>query len=406
MTGARYNGWIVVATCFVALAFTFGARSSVSMVLPFWQSELGWTGAQSAKGASLVLVMMAVGSPVAGNLMDRYGARPVFATGLMALALGIGGTAFATEPVQYYLLFGLVGGTGWAAVSLPLVTAAVSRYFARKRGLAIGLAVSGASGGQLPVLSLLGFMIASVGWRNSYLMLGAAMAALSLLVILRFRPPPENAPAPLSAAAAGDGSLPDRLKFLFRERTFLLLLAAFTLCGFTTAGIIDVYFIPYALTCGFTLVEGSAAYGIHGLGNLAGVILFSWMADHVHRPRLLAGLFFCRAVAFLVLLFIAADISVLFLFAAVFGILNFATFPVIANIVATHIGLRVVGLTLGLLFGGHSLGAAVGVVLGGRIFDLTARYDELWWIAIALAALAGVFSLLVPERHSHAVSAA
>ena len=335
MTGATRTGWIVVATCFVALAFTFGARSSVSMVLPFWQSELGWTGAQSSAGASLVLVMMAVGSPVAGNLMDRYGARPIFAAGLIALALGIGGTAFAARPLHYYLLFGLVGGAGWAAVSLPLVTAAVSRYFARKRGLAIGLAVSGASGGQLPVLSLLGVMIASVGWRTSYLILGAAMAALSLLVVLRFRPPPENPPAP-AAAGAGGGPLSDRLKSLFRERTFLLLLAAFALCGFTTAGIIDVYFIPYALACGFTLVEGSAAYGVHGIGNLAGVVLFSWMADHVHRPRLLASMFFCRALAFVVLLFIAADISVLFLFAALFGVLNFATFPVIANIVATR----------------------------------------------------------------------
>lgn len=35
------RGWIVVAICFVAMALTFGARSSVSMVLPFWQSELG-----------------------------------------------------------------------------------------------------------------------------------------------------------------------------------------------------------------------------------------------------------------------------------------------------------------------------------------------------------------------------
>ena len=401
MTGARRTGWIVVATCFVALAFTFGARSSVSMVLPFWQSELGWTGAQSSAGASLVLVMMAAGSPVAGNLMDRYGARPIFAAGLIALALGIGGTSFATEPLHYYLLFGLVGGAGWAAVSLPLVTAAVSRYFARKRGLAIGLAVSGASGGQLPVLSLLGVMIASIGWRTSYLILGAVMAALSLLVVLRFRPPPENPPASAVAASGGD-SLPDRLKSLFRERTFLLLLAAFALCGFTTAGIIDVYFIPYALTCGFTLVEGSAAYGVHGIGNLAGVVLFSWMADHVHRPGLLAGMFFCRAVAFVALLFIATDISVLFLFAALFGVLNFATFPVIANIVATHIGLRVMGLTLGLLFGGHSLGAAIGVMLGGWIFDLTARYDGLWWIAIALAALAGGFALLVPERRAAA----
>ncbi len=371
------------------------------MVLPFWQSELGWTGAQSSAGASLVLVMMAVGSPVAGR--DRYGAQPIFAAGLIALAAGIGGTAFAAEPLHYYLLFGLVGGAGWAAVSLPLVTAAVSRYFVRGRGLAIGLAVSGASGGQLPVLSLLGVMIASLGWRTSYLILGAAMAALSLLVLLRFRPSPENPPPP-AAAAAGDGSLSDRLKSLFRERTFLLLLAAFALCGFTTAGIIDVYFIPYALTCGFTLVEGSAAYGAHGIGNLAGVVLFSWMADHVHRPRLLASMFFGRALAFVVLLFVAADISVLFLFAALFGVLNFATFPVIANIVATHIGLRVMGLTLGLLFGGHSLGAATGVLLGGWIFDLTARYDGLWWIAVALAALAGVFALLVPERRAVAAA--
>ena len=61
-----------MATCFVALACAFGVRSSAGMVLPFRQSELGWTGAQSSKGASLVLIMMAVGSPVAGR--NRYGA--------------------------------------------------------------------------------------------------------------------------------------------------------------------------------------------------------------------------------------------------------------------------------------------------------------------------------------------
>ncbi len=84
---------------------------------------------------------------------------------------------------------------------------------------------------------------------------------------------------------------------------------------------------------------------------------------------------------------------VLFLFAALFGVLNFATFPVIANIVAT----RLAGLTLGLLFGGHSLDAATGVLLG----DLRPR-DGLWWVA--LAAVAGVFALLVPERRAVAAA--
>ena len=406
----RRRGWVVVAICFIALSFTFGARSSVSMVLPLWVQELEWSATQVSTGASLVLVMMALGSPIAGNLMDRFGARIVMACGLLALALGVGATSYVTDAIYYYILFGIVGGVGWASVSIPMVTAAVSGYFVKFRGLAIGIGVSGASGGQLPILTLLGIMIAALGWRQSYQILAVVMAAMAVLVLLRFKPPVDDPENRVQVAAAPENdALFDRLKFLFANRTFLLLLGAFSLCGFTTAGVIDVYFIPYAISCGFSLVEGSFAYGIHGLGNLAGVILFSWMADHVNRPRLLASMFFLRAAAFVLLLFISVDFSVLVVFAAIFGILNFATFPVIANIVATHIGVRIIGLTLGLLFGGHSLGAAIGVVIGGWMFDIFAKYDFVWWLSVGLAALAGIFAILVKETRdpsSKAVPAA
>ena len=379
------------------MAFTFGARSSVSMLLPIWQEELDWLGSQAARGASIVLIMMALLSPVAGNLMDRYNARLVIVIGLTALASGISATSFVTDPVYYYLLFGVVGGVGWAFVSIPMITAAVSGYFERMRGLAIGIAVSGASGGQLPILSGLGILIAAIGWRASYQFLALIFAALAILVLFWFKPPRGESRSSQPSGVDNLDTLSKRIKFLMVNRTFLLLLGAFTLCGFTTAGVIDVYFIPYAISCGFTLVEGSTAYGFHGLGNLAGVVLFSWMADHVHRPRLLASMFFLRAITFVLLLFIEADIGLMFMFAAIFGTLNFATFPVIANIVATHLGVRILGLTLGLLFGGHSLGAAIGVSIGGWMFDLTAQYSWIWLLSILLAALAGVFAILVKE---------
>ena len=393
----KSRGWIVVAICFGVLAFTFGARSSVSMLLPIWQEELDWSGSQAARGASIVLIMMALLSPVAGNLMDRYNARLVIVIGLTALASGIGATSFVTDPVYYYLLFGVVGGVGWAFVSIPMITAAVSGYFERMRGLAIGIAVSGASGGQLPILSGLGILIAANGWRASYQFLALIVAALAILVLFLFKPPQGESRNSQPSGVDDLDTLSERIKFLMVNRTFLLLLGAFTLCGFTTAGVIDVYFIPYAISCGFTLVEGSTAYGFHGLGNLAGVVLFSWMADHVHRPRLLASMFFLRAITFVLLLFIEADIGLMFMFAVIFGTLNFATFPVIANIVATHLGVRILGLTLGLLFGGHSLGAAVGVSIGGWMFDQTAKYSWIWLLSIVLAALAGVFAMLVKE---------
>ena len=90
----RRRGWIVVGLGFISLAFMFGTRSSVSMVLPLWQLQLGWTGTQVATGASVVFAMMAIGSPIAGNFMDRYGGRLVMAVGLAAAAIGIGTTSF------------------------------------------------------------------------------------------------------------------------------------------------------------------------------------------------------------------------------------------------------------------------------------------------------------------------
>jgi MFS family permease len=396
MAETKFNtGWIVVGLGFLALAFTFAARSSVSMVIPLWETELGWTRTLSATGSSLVLAMMAAGSPVAGNLMDRHGPRAVFAFGLLALVAGVGGTAFATEPWHYLFLFGIVGGLGWASVSIPLVTAAVSACFDRNRGLAIGIAVSGATGGQLPVLSLLGISVAAMGWRSSFIGLAVLIASIALLV--RFCLPAAVGRRPDAEDAPEADGLRDRLRFLFGQRTFLLLLAAFSLCGFTTAGVIDVHFIPYAISCGYSLELSTSAYGVHGLGNLAGVVLLSWAADHLNRPRLLATVFFVRAVLFVYLFQIGTSPANLYLFAAAFGFLNFAVFPIIANIVATHIGVRIIGLTLGLLFGGHSLGAAIGSVLGGWFFDLFAAYDLVWWLSLALAALAGVFAILIPE---------
>jgi len=392
------RGWIVVGLGFISLAFMFGARSSVSMVLPLWQLQLGWTGTQVATGASVVFAMMAIGSPIAGNFMDRYGGRLVIAVGLAAAAIGIGCTSFISSPYYYFIFFGIIGGIGQASVSIPLVTAIVSGYFDRLRGLAIGIAVAGASAGQLPILSGLGILIAFFGWRTSYQLLAIILGLITLLVIFLLKPPLDRKDNVASADYSGGDKLPERLQFLFSNKVFIPLFGAFTLCGFTTAGVIDVYFVPYAISSGYTLVEASTAYGIHGVGNLMGVILFSWLADQVNRPRLLALMFFLRALTFILLIFISTDLNLMFAFAVIFGVLNFATFPVIANIVATHIGVGIIGLTLGLLFGGHSLGAAIGAFIGGWIFDLTSQHLWIWWISFFLAILAGTFALLVKEN--------
>ena len=402
MNGAAARAWTIVAVTFCALGLTFASRSSVGVLIPTWEAELGWARAVSATGSSLVLVVMAVASPLAGNLIDRFGPRRVMAGGLAIAGAAILGTSTVSLEWQFLALFGLVGGIGYGAVSLPLVVTMMARIFDRHRGMATGIAISGSTAGQLPALTLLAFLVGAWGWRGAYLGFGLAILALVpaiwLLLGASGAPGGQPAAAPDRARISLDMPLAAKIGMLTRNRTFVLLFASFWLCGFTTAGVFDVHFVPYAVSCGFALVDGTAAHGVHGVGNMLGLILFGWLTDRVHRARLLAAMFAARALLFVVLLGVAGNIELLFFFALAFGILNFSTLPPIASLVASHIGVRVMGLTMGLLFGGHSMGAAIGAFFGGYMFDLMARYEWVWLISIALALLAAVFAGLIEEE--------
>ncbi len=366
------------------------------MLIPVWENELGWARTATSGGSSLVLAIMALSSPFAGNLLDRYGPRPVLAGGLILLGGAILATSQIDRQWQFLVWFGLVGGFGYGALSLPLVSTAVALYFDRNRGIATSIAMSGSTGGQLPVLILLGFMTTTIGWRGAYVVFGVALLLLVPVTLVMVRRRQDNA-APEPSRDGTRDTLSHKLRFLGRDRTFLLLLGAFTLCGFTTSGVIDVHFVPYAVASGYPLVDGTAAYGVHGLFNMFGLLLAGFLSDRVNRPRLLAGIFFVRSLSFVLLLFMARDISLMYVFAAIFGLLNFAVLPLIASLVASHIGVRIMGLTMGLLFGGHSLGGAVGALMGGYFFDWMGHYHWVWIISVGGAFAAGVFTIMISE---------
>lgn len=397
MNGPSLRAWTIVVMTFVALGLSFAARGSVGVLIPTWETELGWARAVSATGGSLILVVMALVAPLAGNLIDRFGPRWVLSGGLAIVGFSIVATSMISLEWQFLVLFGFIGGIGYGAVSLPLVITMMARIFDRHRGIATAIAISGSTAGQLPALTLLAVLVAAWGWRGAFLGFGLAMLVLVPLTWLLVRPAPPVSPSP-SGLSGTDTRLMAKIGVLVRNRTFVMLFASFWLCGFTTAGVFNVHFIPYAVSCGFALVDSTAAQGVHGVGNMIGLLLFGWLSDRVHRPRLLAAMYAARAVLFVVLLYVAGNLELLFAFALIFGILNFSTLAPLASLVASHIGVRIMGLTMGLLFGGHSLGGAVGAFFGGYMFDLMARYEWVWLSSIGLALLAAVFALLVEER--------
>jgi MFS family permease len=391
--------WLVVGIGFLALALAFSARSALGLAMPLWEQELGWPRGFTSTGGAIALVCMACVAPFAGNLVDRHGPRRLLLVGLAVIAVGMMVVASMHERWTFLVAYSGFAAIGFGIIALHVIATAVAGFFERNRGLATGIATSGATAGQLLVVPLLAVLLENGSWRLSFLSLGIGALVLipAVLLALRRRAPAFAAAAGGAATKAATEPLSERLAFLARSPVFHALFWSFLLCGFTTAGVIETHFLPYAALCGFTPIVSASAFGVLSALNFCGMILAGWLADRVHRPALLGGIYIVRAFVFVLLLKVGADAQLLFLFAILFGLSDYATVPVTASLAASHLGLRIMGLAMGLIGGGHALGAAVGSYLGGYFFDLFARYDNLWLVSIALTAVAGLIAFMVRE---------
>jgi MFS family permease len=395
MTEPNRYGWMIVALCFAALSVTQSSRAALGLVMPAWEQELGWTRSFVSTGAALALVVIAAVAPVVGNAVDRMGPRRLLTLGMLVTGLGVGATALMRSQWQFLLTFSGIAAIGFGMVANHTVSTTIAQHFTERRGLATGAATAGSTAGQLLIVPLLALVMSTIGWRASFAASAVALLLLAPIAWLAIRRP--HVAATRSAAAEPLGA---RLRTLAASPVFHALLWSFTICGFTTAGVIEVHLIPYAVACGFAPFDGSLAYGVLSGFNMLGMVAAGWLSDRVNRPLLLGAIYIGRGLAFLVLMQIAGSPTLLFGFAAAFGIFDYATVPVTASLVASHLGVRIMGLAMGLLSAGHALGGAVGAFAGGRLYDMFARYDFVWLAALVLALAAGLMCFTIRERRS------
>ena len=401
--GRDWLAWLVVLVGFVTLSVSFSARAVLGLAMPEIEKELGWTRTLVSDGGAWALVVMAMMAPVAGNLVDRFGARLLLGAGLAAVGGGMFITAGMHAPWQLYLAYSGLAAVGFGMAASHVVSTIVSHRFEAHRGLAVGIATSGSTAGQLLVVPLVADLMETTSWRASYVGLAIACLILVPVVLVLLRGP---------RGGGGQGrraseSLAVRLRAILGSWVFHALFWSFFICGFTTSGVIETHLLPYAALCGFPPLASATAYGLLSAVNLGGMILSGWLTDRMNRPLLLGIIYVCRGLTFVLLAYVGQDLNLLLIFAVVFGLFDYSTVPPTASLVASHLGLRVMGLTMGLLSAGHSMGGAVGVFLAGRLFDLLGRYDWIWFASLGLAIVAGLLVLSIREnRDSNLVPAA
>lgn len=398
---APLGDWLIVAVCFLALAVTYSGRALLSVTMTPWEQEQAWSREFISGVGAISLIVMAAVAPISGHILDRLGPRVVLSGGMLMLAAGMAITSVVAAPWQLAIGYGVFSGVGFGIGTVSAVATVVLLSVRRRGGLAVGIGTSGATAGQVVLIPLLAAIVADFGWRTGYITVAAAALALGVVGwmmtgrakrrSLQLERPKDGAVAPL--ASLGEFA---------RSRIFHALFWSFTVCGFTTTGVIETHLIPYAAFCGIPPVPSATIYGLLSGVNLLGMALAGYLSDKLHRPLFLGSLYVARALTFLMLIVIGGDFELMLVFAVLFGLVDYATVPVTTSIARTHFGIGRLGLVMGLMTTGHSIGGALGAYLGGAVFDAFGTYVWVWLSALALAILGGALAYSIPEPERRA----
>src|SRR4051794_15592479 len=196
--GSRFlYGWLVVAVAFAVILIGAGTRSAPGALLLGIEADTGWSKGSIALAGAAGLLLLGLGGPGSGGLIDRFGVRRLTVGAVLLTAAGMAASALAHEIWQLVVAFGLVSGFGAGLVASSLGPIVANRWFARGRGLVVGLFGGAASAGQLIFFPVLTSISGSDGWRTAVIVLAGALGAGAVVARPVLRP-----------AAAGGGGGP------------------------------------------------------------------------------------------------------------------------------------------------------------------------------------------------------
>ena len=382
-----------VLACGAAIVtLSMGIRHGFGLWLqPITQAQ-GWTRETFAFAIAVQNLSWGIFGIFAGMVADRFGAFRVIAGGAVLYALGLAGMALSPTGLLFTLTAGVLIGAAQAGTTYAVIYGVIGRNIAAdKRSWAMGVAAAAGSFGQFLMVPTEGFLISSLGWQTALLVLGGAVL-LIVPIALGLRETGFAGGTP----AKRDQSIGQALREALKYPSFQMLMAGYFVCGFQVV-FIGVHMPSYLKDKGLSPQVAGYALALIGLFNVFGTYIAGSLGQRIAKKKILATIYFSRAVVIAV--FLAAPLSPasVYIFASLMGLLWLSTIPPTNAVVAQIFGIQHMSMLSGFIFFSHQIGSFMGVWLGGYLYDRTGSYDIVWYIAIGLGVFAGLVNLPVRE---------
>ena len=380
---------VVFGACLTQFTIV-GLLFAIGLFFDVFEEEFGWPRTILSGSTSLAILVMGVLAYFGGRLSDRYGPTVVLAATGLLYGVGFALISIVGEPWQLVALFGIFIGLGLATHDVVTLST-IARWFGPRRGMMTGVVKVGTATGQMVLPLLAALLMGIVGWRYAALALGYGAAALLLIAAFSMSAPPEGR----SSAAWAERRGPP-FAVVRRGRTFWTLCLA-QLLFFPSLVTVPLHIAVHGIDLGMTRTAAATLLTLIGAASIVGRMSVGAFSDRIGgRNSYILSLMLL--VAALLLLLAVETHWPLFAAVAVYGFAHGGLFTVVSPTVAEFFGTRAHGAIFGGIVFFGTIGAAIGPVMAGRIFDVTGSYDFAFGGLAAMGTVGLALALTLPRR--------
>jgi MFS family permease len=393
-------GYIIVIASFIIVMMNVGMYLTIGVFFKPISLEMGWTRADTSLPITISTIVTAIGTIVAGNLVDKFGPRKVAI--VFALFTGTGYLLMSqlSSLWQFYLYFGLLVGVG-ASLMAPLLSL-IPRWFTTRRTVMAGVisAGGGVGGFFLPLVS--NWLITNFSWQRAYLILGIVyiVVVLTAVQFLKRSPAYVTDGQPINTGVretANTRPAPAApLKGVFQSRNFWLMVIMCFSFGFV-ANTINLHSAANATDIGISSTAAAGLLSIMNGFSIIGCIVLGALGDKFGNQKMLIATFLIEGAALFWLTMIS-DLWMLNVFMIIYGVAFGSGLAQTAPMVAKLFGTRSLGLLLGIITFAQTIGSGLGSYIPGFIYDINKNYFWAFIICGILCSLAVIAALWLKSK--------
>jgi MFS family permease len=412
---SRHYGWVIFGLSFLNLVTEGGLKNTVPVLYVALRDSFQWSAAVTSSVFSLAGLVGALGAPLLGRLLDRWGPRYLFPVGGLLIGLGWWASSYVTDLWPLLLCYSVVATLGENSISSFTTAATLAPWFPRTRGWMLGLADAGNPLGAVLFLPLAQWLISTIGWRVTFRVLGIAFFLLvgPANLLLQRRPPlsrvvtdpggadvrptpPSTPPASpsaslplhLSGSAPAAGAPPPWRQIVRQPPVWGLVLAR--LCATLGTHLTSVHLVAFFVAAGYDPVLAATAIAGVGAISLVGRPVSGALSDVLGREVMYTvGL--GMHISAIMLVLTAGNGQrwwPLLLFVGLAGLSDGIGGLVVGAKAGDLFPATSLGVVMGLVQMGRGLGIMAGPILGGLLFDLQGNYRMAFLLAVVLVTVA------------------